>query len=260
MEFHNFKARWSLNGKKALVTGGTKGIGLATANELLNFGAEVFIVARSGKDIERQLKIWREKGFNVFGCAADVSLDTGRKKLFNELKAVWDKLDILVNNVGTNIRKKIHEYSDEEFDFIMNTNLRSIYDITKSAYPLLKKSGDASVVNISSSAGKIHVRTGVIYGMTKAAINQFTRNMAVEWAGEKIRVNAVLPWYIKTPLVDHLLKNEKYLSEVLSRTPLKRIGNPEEVASAVAFLCLPASSYITGQCIDVDGGFTVYGF
>ncbi|HEX8348717.1 MAG TPA: SDR family oxidoreductase, partial [Hymenobacter sp.] len=126
--------------------------------------------------------------------------------------------------------------------------------------PLLQAASGGSIVNISSVAGLAHVRTGAIYGMTKAAMIQLTRNLAVEWAPDQIRVNVVAPWYIQTPLAASVLSNEAYRSEVLSRTPLKRIGEPEEVAAAVAFLCLPAASYITGQCLSVDGGFTVNAF
>jgi Tropinone reductase 1 len=105
-----------------------------------------------------------------------------------------------------------------------------------------------------------HVRTGAAYGMAKAALHQLTRNLACEWAGDGIRVNSVAPWYIRTRRTSPLLADPDYLDEVLERTPLGRIGEPEEVAAAVAFLCLPAASYITGECIAVDGGFLRYGF
>jgi Tropinone reductase 1 len=104
------------------------------------------------------------------------------------------------------------------------------------------------------------MKTGAIYGMTKAAMIQMTKNLACEWAEENIRVNAVAPWYIETSLARQVLKDLDYLGDVLGRTPMKRIGKPEEVAPAVAFLCMPVSSYITGQCLAVDGGFSVYGF
>lgn len=115
-------------------------------------------------------------------------------------------------------------------------------------------------MNISSVAGLRHVRTGSIYGMTKAAMVQLTRNLAVEWATDHIRVNVVAPWYIRTPLAETVLRNPDYLNSVLDHTPMRRVGEPEEVSAAVAFLCLPAASYITGQCLSVDGGFEVNGF
>jgi Tropinone reductase 1 len=104
------------------------------------------------------------------------------------------------------------------------------------------------------------VRTGAVYGMAKAALHQLTKNLAVEWAEDGVRVNAVAPWYIRTQRSEPALADTDYLDEVLERTPLKRIGEPEEVAAAIAFLCLPAASYITGQVLAVDGGFTCYGF
>jgi len=142
----------------------------------------------------------------------------------------------------------------------MNTNLTSTFELSKLAFPMLKKSDQGNIINIASTAGQVHIRTGSIYGMTKAALIQLTRNLAVEWAKYNIRVNAIAPWYIRTFLAEAVLKNKKYYDEVISRTPMKRIGEPEEVASLTAFLCMPAAGYITGQCISVDGGFTINGF
>ncbi|MFW5644433.1 MAG: SDR family oxidoreductase, partial [Bacteroidota bacterium] len=115
----------------------------------------------------------------------------------------------------------------------------------------------ASIVNISSVAGLGHLRTGIIYGMTKAAMHQMTKNLAVEWAPYDIRVNAIAPWYIQTPLAEQILQDNKYFKEVIKHTPMKRIGQPEEVSSLAAFLCMEGAAYITGQCIAVDGGFSV---
>jgi len=128
------------------------------------------------------------------------------------------------------------------------------------AFPLLKASGQSAIVNIASVAGLTHVRTGSPYGMSKAAMVQLGKNLAVEWAPHGIRVNTVAPWYIRTPLVEPLLENKEYLSEILTSTPMGRIGEPEEVGNLVSFLCMPASSYVTGQCIAADGGFLVNGF
>ena len=127
-------------------------------------------------------------------------------------------------------------------------------------HPMLTAARPSSIVNVVSVAGLTHVRSGPPYAMTKAALVQMTRNLAVEWAADGIRVNAVAPWYIETPLVQSVLSNSEYRDEVIMRTPLRRIGKPEEVAGAAAFLCMPASSYVTGHCLVVDGGFMINGF
>ncbi|MFN3426664.1 MAG: SDR family oxidoreductase [Candidatus Thermochlorobacter sp.] len=251
---------WSLLGKKTLVTGGTKGIGLAIAEEFLMLGAEVCIVARTESDVQNRLKAWRRYKWKVHGFALSVEKQEARNTLFNELKMLWGRLDILVNNVGTNIRKPTTSYTDEEVDFLIQTNLRSCFELCRLLYPMLRSPEGSAIINVSSVAGSRVVQTGAVYAMTKAAIEQLTRYLAVEWAADGIRVNAVSPWYIHTPLADEVLKDEDYKKRVLSRTPLSRIGNPEDVARAVAFLAMPASAYITGQCISVDGGFSALGF
>ncbi len=252
--------RWTLKGKTALVTGGTRGIGKAVVEELIQFGARVFVVARNQSLLEERLEQWKAAGGSATGIAADVSHADELVRLFSDLNQQTDRLDILINNVGTNIRKAIVEYSEEEIEFILSTNLLSTLSICRLAYPLLVKAGAASIVNMSSVAGLTHLKTGAPYGISKAALVQLSRNLAGEWAGEGIRVNVVAPWYIYTSLTKPLLEQSAYREAVLARTPLGRIGAPEEVAALTVFLCLPAASYITGQCIAVDGGFMINGF
>ncbi len=252
--------RWKLTGKRALITGASKGIGRAIAEEFLQLGAEVCIVARNEANIEQLVDEWREKGWLAQGIAADVADPSQEDEIFTTISGYWENIDILVNNVGTNIRKKTLDYSFSEYELILNTNLSPVFRICQLAYPMLKKSNGSSVINIASVAGLTHIRTGAPYAMSKAAMLQLTRNLAVEWASDNIRVNAVAPWYIHTPLAETVLQNPEYLNAVLAETPMKRVGDPVEVASVVAFLAMPASSYITGQCIAVDGGFLVNGF
>lgn len=173
---------------------------------------------------------------------------------------MWDSLDILINNAGTNIRKPTAEYSLADYEHILNTNLRSAYKLSQAAYPLLKASENGKIVMVSSVSGLAHTSSGSLYGMTKAAMLQLTRNLAVEWAPDGIRVNAVAPWYIKTPLASPVLTNPEKLAGILKRTPMNRIGEPEEVASVVSFLSMPASGYVTGQTIAVDGGLMAWAF
>ncbi len=252
--------RWQLTGKRALVTGATKGIGRAIADELLNLGAQVMVNARSAEDVAALVDQWQSSGRAVEGAAADVRQAEGRRQLFAAVERSWGCMDILINNVGTNVRKPALAYGDDEYDLIHETNLRATFEVSRLAYPYLKQADSGVIVNVSSVAGLRHVRSGVLYGVSKAAMNQMTRNLAVEWAADGIRVNAIAPWYTHTPLADQVLKDEAFRQAVLGRTPLGRIAEPEDVAGAAVFLCLPAAGYITGQCLAVDGGFTINGF
>ncbi len=251
-------SEWNLENKTALVTGGSKGIGLAIVEEFLSLGAEVFFVARTQRDVLKIIN--KNKESNLHGLIADVSTIEGREKVYHIIKTRAKKLDFLVNNVGTNIRKKSIEYTSEEYDKVMNTNLKSSFELTKNLYPFLKKSKGASVVNIASVSGLASTSSGVVYGMTKAAMIQMTRYLAVEWAEQNIRVNAIAPWYIKTPLVKEVMNDKKRWQKIIDSTPMKRVGNTEEIAGLAAFLCMKKASFITGQCIAVDGGLMSVAF
>ncbi len=263
----NRHERWSLDGKKALVTGGTRGIGRAVAEELLELGAEVFIVARGAEELGRVIGEWHEAGKKAAGIVGDVGTAAGRRAVVEAAEAGFaDGLDILVNNAGGNLRKKALDYTSEEVERLLANNLLSAFELSRSLHPLLKRAaakgapGGSAIVNVGSVAGLVALRTGVPYGMSKAAMSQMTRGLAGEWAADGIRVNCVAPWYIRTPLAETVLKDEAYASEVIARTPLGRVGEPHEVAALTAFLAMGASSYVTGQTVAVDGGFMAWSF
>jgi Tropinone reductase 1 len=250
---------WRLDGATALVTGGSSGIGLATAFELAALGCGLFLAARDPRRLERArhaiLDVHPDCRVEVI--AADLATSDGCRQLAAQ---IGPSLNILVNNSGTNIRKRMAELSRDEYRLVQKANIDSCFEMCRLLYPALKKGAPAAVVNNASVAGLTHLRTGAPYGMSKAAMIQLTRNLAVEWAADGIRVNAVAPWYIRTPLAEQVLEDPVYRAEVIERTPMGRVGEAEECARAIAFLCLPAASYITGQCLPVDGGFSVYGF
>jgi Tropinone reductase 1 len=198
-------------------------------------------------------------GTSVHCISADVSTDIGRDVI---LGAVQDKgkLDILVNNAGINIRKQTRDFINEDYDTLMNTNLRSAWELSRMTMSFLEQSQNASIINMSSVASDRVIRTSTaLYAMSKAALEQMTRFMAAELGEHNIRVNAIAPWYIRTPLAEQVLQHPEKLQSILERTPMNRVGEPEEVAHAIAFLAMPASSYITGAVLPVDGGFRTLG-
>ncbi len=255
-------SRWRLDGQTALITGASQGIGRATAGELAALGAEVLLVGRDSDTLEQT----REELAEVCPhsrprCfAGDLSNAAVRFELFDWIADLEVSLSLLVNNVGGNVCKSSLDYDHAEVAELLEVNLLSAFEISRLAHPYLAMHGRAAIVNIGSVSGMTHVRTGAPYGMSKAALHQLTRNLACEWAVDGIRVNAVAPWYIRTRRTGPALADPDYLEEVLEHTPIDRIGEPEEVAAAVAFLCLPAAGYITGQVLAVDGGFLANGF
>ncbi|MET1162105.1 MAG: SDR family oxidoreductase [Pseudoxanthomonas sp.] len=254
--------RWRLDGQLALITGASAGIGLAITRELLGFGADAMLVARDADALEavrdELLEEFPDRSINAM--AADVADDEDRREILDWVDDHADGLNILVNNAGGNLTKAAVDYTEDEWRGIFEINLFSAFELSRYAHPLLTRHAVSSIVNVGSVSGITAVRSGAPYGMTKAALQQLTRNLAVEWAEDGVRVNAVAPWYIRTRRTSGKLADADYYEEVIDRTPMRRIGEPEEVAAAVGFLCLPAASYITGECIAVDGGFLRYGF
>jgi Tropinone reductase 1 len=247
---------WDLKHKKALVTGGSKGIGRAVVEELLSLEADVLFTARDQEGIEKAAGELYATFPTVHGLRADVSKVDDRHTVAAWIKERWGRLDILVNNAGINIRKPSTDYSPEEVLQVLEIDLLGPFELCRALLPFLRESTGASIINVASVAGSYDVNTGAPYGMAKAGLIQLSRNLAVEWAPYGIRVNTVSPWFTVTPLTKRILEDVQKLEAITARTPLRRVAQSREVAAAVAFLAMDKSSYITGQNLSVEGGVT----
>ena len=248
---------WDLKAKLALVTGGTRGIGRAVAEELLALGASVMIVARTGADVDAAIAELGARG-PITGIAADLAVAADRARIADAV-ARRGPLHVLVHNAATNVRRPLVDYDDATIERLIALDLTAPLLLSRDLHPQLRAAGGASVVHVGSVAGSLALPTGVAYAAAKAGLAQAARTLALEWARDGIRVNTVSPWYTNTPLVEPVLADPAKLAEIVARTPLGRVAEPREVAAAIAFLALPAASYITGQELLVDGGMSIQG-
>ena len=251
--------RWRLDGQTALITGASAGIGLAIARELLGFGADLLLVARDADALAQARDDLADEFPDraIHGLSADVADDEDRQAILDWVED-HGGLNLLVNNAGGNITRPANDYSEDEWRGIFETNLFSAFELSRYAYPLLTRHAASAIVNVGSVSGITHVRSGVVYGMTKAALQQMTRNLACEWAEDGIRVNSVAPGPIWTPLIPSTFDADK-VADFGSNVPMKRPGQPEEVAPAYVYLASSDASYVSGQVIHVNGGTVVNG-
>lgn len=247
----------SFENKTALVTSAGRGIGLACALKLAAGGASVYLGVRNMEAAEKICAEYQKNQFHMIPVYFDATDTASYRTMINHVTCQSHQLDILINNFGTGNPETDLDLvgGDEETFFnIMNLNLGSVYRITKLAIPFMIKQGSGSIINISSIGGAIPDVTRIGYGVSKAAINNITQQIALQYAKNNIRCNAVLPGLTAT---DAALNNmpERFIKSFLSHVPLKRIGSPEDIANIVAFLASDDSSYITGQILEAAGGY-----
>jgi NAD(P)-dependent dehydrogenase (short-subunit alcohol dehydrogenase family) len=249
----------NLGGKVALVTGGNRGIGLAIARDFARYGAHVAIVNRdagSGREVADELS--RSFDVPVVSFAADVSrLDEVESAVAHTLEALG-QIDVLVNNAGIIFRTPIGETSPDEWDQLIAINLKGPWLLARAVGPHMIARGSGKVVNISSVMDTIALSNRTVYGSSKGGLAQLTRALAAEWAPYNIQVNTVSPGVTLTDIQKELLAEDPAAyDEMLSKVPLGRPGEPEDVAKAVLFLASEAADYITGQLLHVDGGWVI---
>ena len=244
------------SGKTAVVTGGSKGIGFAIAKEFLQEGANVFICARNKAELKNavaKLSESNKSSGKVTGLVLDGTKESDMEELASQAASLTGKIDAWINNIGTNKKREGEFYTEVELDNLINANYKSCVFGTQAAVKYMKQAG-GSIVNISSLAA--HAATAIrsnIYASMKAAVIAYTQTTASEYAPFGIRINAVLPGYTKTPLVQGSFSTEA-IDELLENNILNRLADPEEIAKPVVFLSSPAASYITATELEVTGG------
>lgn len=250
---------WSLEGMSVVVTGAGRGIGAAIVAEFLRHGASVVGAARTQNDLDVLRSAHPEAVDRLEVFQADITEPHARDRLIERAKLSFGGLDVLVNNAGGAFRASALESSTADFQRLLDLNLIASFELAKLAHPMLKASACGSIVNISSITSQVALSSRVLYGTSKAALDHLTRALAVEWGGDGIRVNAVLPWFTRTAMTAKVLADPEWSDRILQATPLARVAEPEDIARAAAFLAMPAAHFITGQLLAVDGGFLAKG-
>lgn len=249
---------FDLRGKVALVTGAARGLGLATAQALAARGATVIVSDLEADACSRAAQALRDAGATAHGIACDVSRQEQVAELVSAAVARAGRIDVLVCNAGIQGHAgPIAAAGDDDWACVIDVNLRSALWLTSRVIPGMAARGGGSVVLMSSIAGLRGNRSIGLYGISKAGIAQLARNLAVEWGAQGVRVNAVSPGLIRTPLAETLLADDAFMARRLAATPLRRVGEPEEVAGVVVMLASRAGGFITGHNLVVDGGTTI---
>lgn len=244
------------SGKIVLVTGGSKGIGAATVRRFCEEGAHCIIASRHLEECQSFADELQQAGFSASALAVDVSKVAEIKQMVGDVIDQFGKIDVLVNSAGVNNRKYAVDYVEEDWDYIMNINLKGAYFCTVEVGKEMLKQQKGAIISLSSLQSHINMQRLSIYGASKAGIRNFTKGLANEWATKGVRVNCVSPAFIATPLVEKVLQDPSYITIIDSRTPMKRVGTPDEVANVILFLASDKASYITGADIAIDGGWT----
>ena len=249
-------ALFDLSGKVAMVTGSTRGLGEVAALALAKAGADVAVCGRNEQDLKRVPALVKKLGKETAGFHLDVTSADSVQKGVDDIMAKFGRIDILVNNAGVNHRVPVLEYDEDAWDMVINTNLKGYFLVAKAVVPQMIENGYGKVINISSILGRVALPNQLAYASSKGGVDQMTKVMAIEWAKQGVRVNAIGPTYFETDLVTQIRNDPERFNFINERTPMGRWGYLDELEGVVIFLAAPASDFITGQTIYIDGGWT----
>jgi gluconate 5-dehydrogenase len=243
-------------GKVVVVTGASRGIGEAIAAAFAEAGATVVLTARERAGLDQVCAELAGKGMATTAHTLDVADVRASESFVDMLIAHHGRIDVLVNNAGTSARQPTGQVTEDVWDRMFATNARGLFFLTQAVGRAMLARGAGAIVNIGSVSQVVGRREMAAYTASKGAVAQITRTLALEWARTGVRVNCVAPGYVRTPLVEPVLQREDLIAEILRRTPLGRVAEPREIAGPVLFLASDLASYVTGQTLFVDGGWT----
>lgn len=246
-----------LDGRVALVTGGSRGLGLGMALALAHAGADVALAARTVEQLERAAELVQEIGREAFVVPTDVSDLNAVRTMVSRTVEHFDRLDILVNGAGINVRKPADEFVEEEWDHLFAVNLKSVFFACQEAAQVMRRQGKGKIINLGSLSFEVVVPNVALYAASKGGVRQLTRALAVEWAEDNICVNAIAPGRFWTEMTDNVFSDPELYASAVSVIPLDRPGVSSDLAGATVLLASDASDYITGETIVVDGGWLV---
>ncbi|MCM3767019.1 SDR family NAD(P)-dependent oxidoreductase [Neobacillus niacini] len=247
---------FQLNGKVALVTGGSKGIGYGMAQALGHYGAKLIISSRGTEEGEWAVSQLKKEEIDAAYIPCDVTKKDQVEALVNQIVEQYGSLDILVNNAGMNIRKPLPEVEESDWDTVLGVNLKGIFLVGQSVAKQMVKQNYGKIINISSILGSIGMPFQSSYAASKGGINQLTKVWAEELAPYNITVNAIGPGYISTPMTKEWLSDPERSAKIINSTMIKRIGETSDLVGPVVFFASDTSKYVTGQVLNVDGGWT----
>ncbi len=248
---------FDLTGRKAIVTGAGRGLGRAIAAGLAQFGADVAIVSRTRAQLDETAAEIGNSGREALVFPADVSKKSDVESVVRQVVEKWGRLDILVNNAGVDAAQPSLDYKEEDWDFVIDVNLKGYFLLAQAAGRVMIGQRSGSIVNNSSICGEVAIKNIVAYNASKGGVNMLSRTLAVEWAPYNVRVNAFSPAYMEVVMPGAAREHdEKKEQSIRDLTPLGRRGRPAELVGPVVFLASDASSYVTGEILMVDGGWT----
>jgi NAD(P)-dependent dehydrogenase (short-subunit alcohol dehydrogenase family) len=252
------REEFDLTGKVAIVTGAGRGLGYHFSLALARYGADVVVCSRTGSELEKVAAEVEQLGRRALIQSLDLRNIKSIQPMIDETVKAFGRIDVLVNNAGINRPQWALEVTEENWDLVINTNLKGLFFCAQAAGQVMLRQRKGKIINISSDAGTVGLPRRAAYCASKGGVNLLTKVLAIEWAEYHINVNAIAPAFIETPLTQPMFKEKGFREYVLGNTPLGRVGKPSDLSGAVVFLASEASDYMTGHVMLIDGGWTAH--